>query len=100
MEDPDRLLTDRLKAGGHRVTAQRLVAYRVLRQLNRHVTAEQLMAAMAERIPNVALPTIYATLDLLEELDMIRRVATVGGIAIYDPVLDTHHHMLCSNCGA
>jgi Fe2+ or Zn2+ uptake regulation protein len=98
--DPDHLLTERLRDGGHRVTAQRLIAYRLLWQLRRHVSAEELLTAVAERLPTVALPTIYDTLDLLEKLGLVRRVATVGGAAIYDPVLEPHHHVLCSGCGA
>jgi len=90
---------ERLRRSGHRATAQRLVAFRVLRQLNRHVTAEEVQTAVAERIPNVALPTIYATLELLEQLGLIRRIATVGGTAVYDPVQEQHHHLLCSTCG-
>jgi Fe2+ or Zn2+ uptake regulation protein len=100
MQDPDILLTERLRERGLRVTPQRLIAYRVLRRLNRHVTAEELLTAMAERIPNVALPTVYATLDLLEELHLVRRIATVGGTAVYDPMKEPHQHMLCTRCGA
>jgi Fe2+ or Zn2+ uptake regulation protein len=100
MHDPDGLLTERLKESGHRATVQRLITYRILRQLNRHVTAEQLLTEVAPHVPSVALPTIYATLDLLEQLGLIRRIATVGGTAIYDPVQEQHHHMLCSSCRA
>jgi Fe2+ or Zn2+ uptake regulation protein len=96
--DPDQLLMERLRDSGHRATAQRLIAYRVLKQLNRHVTAEEVLTAVADRMPNVALPTIYATLELLEQLGLIRRIATVGGTAVYDPVQEQHHHLLCSVC--
>ena len=36
-------------------------------------------------MPGVSLPTVYATLDLLEELGLVRRVATEGGTVVYDP---------------
>jgi Fe2+ or Zn2+ uptake regulation protein len=95
----DERLTGALRERGQRVTAQRLVIYRVVAELGRHVTAEQVLDAVDDRLPNVSLPTVYATLDLLEELGLLRRVATGGGAAVYDPRVDGHHHLVCRICG-
>lgn len=100
MQDPGTLLTARLREEGLRATPQRIVTYRALRRLNRHVTAEELLAAVAEDIPNMALPTVYATLEVLESLGLVRRVGTVGGTTLYDPVGKPHQHAVCSTCGA
>jgi Fur family ferric uptake transcriptional regulator/Fur family peroxide stress response transcriptional regulator len=89
-----------LRARGLRVTPQRLAIARVVADLNRHVTAEQVHAEVSARVPGVSLPTVYATLDLLEELGLARRVATEGGAVIYDPRSDDHHHLVCRRCGA
>ena len=99
MQDPIRLLTERLRQSGLRATPQRVITYRALCRLNRHVTAVELLAEVADQMPNVALPTIYATLDVLEKLGLVRRIATVGDSAVYDPVTDSHQHTLCSTCG-
>lgn len=82
-----------------RVTSQRVVVHRALRELDRHVTAEELLDAVGERLPNVSLPTIYATLDLLEELGMVRRVQRAGA-TLFDPRTDAHHHLICTECGS
>lgn len=100
MQEPETWLVQRLRERGQRVTAQRLVIYKTLRRLGRHVTAEEVLEAVADQLPSVALPTVYATLEVLEELGAVRRIATGGGTAIYDPVLDQHHHVVCSRCGA
>jgi Fe2+ or Zn2+ uptake regulation protein len=89
-----------LRTRGQRVTPQRLVVARVLEQVNRHVTAEAVHREVLERVPGVSLPTVYATLDLLEELDLVHRVATGGGSVVYDPRTDDHHHLVCRGCGA
>lgn len=89
-----------LRARGHRVTPQRLAIAAVVRDLGRHATAEQVSTALAERMPGVSLPTVYATLELLEEMGLVRRVATGGGTAVYDPRADEHHHLVCRACGA
>lgn len=96
---PDDRLATALRARGQRVTAQRLVIHRVVTDLGRHVTAEQVLDAVGDRLPNVSLPTVYATLDLLEELGLLRRVATAGGATLYDPRTEHHHHLVCRICG-
>lgn len=96
-EDP---LHAALRARGQRVTPQRLMIASAVRDLGRHATADQIHTAVAERMPGVSLPTVYATLELLEEMGLVRRVATEGGTAVYDPRADRHHHLVCRRCGA
>jgi Fe2+ or Zn2+ uptake regulation protein len=82
-----------------RVTPQRVVVHRALRELDRHVTADELLDAVTDRLPNVSLPTIYATLELLEELAMVRRVQRAG-TTLFDPRIEPHHHLVCTSCGS
>jgi Fe2+ or Zn2+ uptake regulation protein len=91
--------TDVLHQRGQRVTPQRLVIHRTLQDLNRHVSAEEVLDAVAERLPNVSLPTVYSTLELLGELGLVRRVGPAGGRMLFDPRLDEHQHAVCSRCG-
>jgi Fe2+ or Zn2+ uptake regulation protein len=92
-------LASMLRQRGMRVTPQRMIVHRALRELNRHVTADELMDAVGDRLPNMSLPTLYATLELFEELGMVRRVQRVG-TTLFDPRLDPHHHLVCTRCGA
>ena len=94
------ILAEALRQRGQRVTPQRLAIARALADLDRHVTAEQVFGEVSARMPGVSLPTVYATLDLLEELGLTRRVATEGGAVVYDPRADEHHHLVCRRCGA
>jgi Fe2+ or Zn2+ uptake regulation protein len=82
-----------------RVTPQRVVVHRALHELDRHVTADELLDAVGDRLPNVSLPTIYATLELFEELGMVRRVQRAG-TSLFEPRTDVHHHLVCTVCGA
>jgi Fe2+ or Zn2+ uptake regulation protein len=92
-------LTTALRGRGMRVTPQRVVLHRALLELDRHVTADELLDSVADRLPNVSLPTIYATLELLEELGMVRRVQRAG-TTLFDPRIDPHHHLVCTVCGS
>jgi Fe2+ or Zn2+ uptake regulation protein len=51
-------------------------------------------------LPGVSLPTVYATLDLLEELGLARRLATGGGPVLFDSRTEPHAHAVCRCCGA
>ena len=93
------MLSRVLRERGQRVTPQRLAIARTVRELDRHTTAETVFARVSEQMPGVSLPTVYATLDLLEELRLVRRVPTEAGTAVYDPRTEDHHHLVCRECG-
>jgi len=95
----DARLETALRAGGHRVTSQRLVLYRVLSELGRHAHAEEIARASSERLPGLSLPTVYATLELFEGLGLVRRVDAGGPAALYDPRTEPHAHFACRRCG-
>jgi Fe2+ or Zn2+ uptake regulation protein len=98
--EADRQLRDLLRERGLRVTPQRLLLHRALRELDRHVTADELLDAVTPSLPNASLPTVYSTLELLEELRLVRRVPASAGAALYDPRTDEHQHLHCRRCGA
>src|SRR6187549_1167613 len=95
----DARLEAALRAGGHRVTSQRLVLYRVLSELGRHAHAEEIARVSSERLPGLSLPTVYATLELFESLGLVRRVDAGGPAALFDPRTEPHAHFACRECG-
>src|SRR3954462_3025708 len=95
----DERLTGALRDAGHRVRGQRLVLYRVLRELGRHAHAEEIARVSSERLPGLSLPTVYATLELFEGLGLVRRVDAGGPAALFDPRTDPHAHFACRRCG-
>src|SRR4051794_38019017 len=88
-----------LRERGLRVTPQRLLIHGALRELDRHVTAEEVLVKVSERLPNASLPTVYSTLELFERLGMVRRVPAGGGATLYDPRPEPHQHLACRRCG-
>jgi Fe2+ or Zn2+ uptake regulation protein len=93
-------LAQRLRARGQRVTSQRLVINRVLRERNRHVTAEDVLHAVSTTLPGTSLPTVYATLELFEQLGIVRRVNAGTGAVLFDSRTAEHQHVVCRRCGA
>ena len=96
----DTQLVSALRERGLRVTPQRLFIHRALREIDRHATADEVLSRVSAHLPGASLPTVYAALDLFEELGMVRRVAARGGAALYDPRADEHQHLQCRSCGS
>jgi Fe2+ or Zn2+ uptake regulation protein len=59
------------------------------------VTAED----VRREIPSLSFATVYATLELFEELGLVQRVGTLEGAAVYDSRTEPHHHAMCRRCG-
>ena len=95
----DQQLSAVLHQRGQRVTPQRLVIHRALRELDDHATAEEVLDAVEDKLPNVSLPTVYSTLELFEQLGVVRRLGVVQGAVLYDPRPDPHDHLVCERCG-
>jgi Fe2+ or Zn2+ uptake regulation protein len=98
-EISDHDLIELLHARGHRVTSQRLVILRELRRRATHCTAEEIGVAVRQSLPGVATPTVYATLELLVDLGLIRRIYAGGPAVLYDARLEPHQHAICRDCG-
>jgi Fe2+ or Zn2+ uptake regulation protein len=88
-----------LRARGQRVTSQRLVILRELRRRGRHVDAHELGEAVRDQLPGTSTPTVYATLELLVELGLVRKLAPGTGTALYDARTEPHQHVVCRRCG-
>lgn len=96
----DQDLIERLRGRGQRVTSQRLVINRMLRERDQHVTAEEVLTSVSQTLPGTSLPTVYATLELFEQLGIVRRVNAGGGAVLFDSRTVDHHHLICRGCGA
>ncbi len=99
IEPVEDTLSRALRERGQRVTPQRLGIARLLGERPGHATAERVHDELTERLPGVSLPTVYATLELLDEIGLVRRVPTDGAV-VYDTNTHDHHHLVCKRCGA
>jgi Fe2+ or Zn2+ uptake regulation protein len=93
-------LADLLRDRGMRVTSQRLLIERALRDHGGHLTADEVHELVDQSLPGVTQQTVYSTLALLTDLGVARRVAAPGASARFEARLDDHHHMVCQRCGA
>jgi Fur family transcriptional regulator, stress-responsive regulator len=93
-------LPERLRARGWRMTSQRRVVAEVLDGDHVHLTADEVHARAAQRLPEISRATVYNTLGELVSLGEVMEVATDGRAKRYDPNAHRpHHHLVCSGCG-
>lgn len=100
MSGPEPDLSELLRERGMRVTSQRLLIHRALREQGGHVTAEQVYERVEPVLPGVTQQTVYSTLALLADVGVARRVAAAGSSTRFEARTDDHHHAVCERCGA
>lgn len=101
MSGPLVLLSRRLREQGYRVTGARRAILEALVGSRGHVSADELAALVNERAPRVGRMTVYRTLELLQQLGLVRAIYLGSGAAHY-VLLENghHHHLVCTRCDA
>lgn len=103
--DRDRF-KDLLKEKGFKMTRQRLVVLEVLAENpEQHLTAEEIYERVKVENPDIGLATVYRTVQLLLELELIDRINLDDGFIRYEigsieeKEHHRYHHLICMRCG-
>jgi Fur family peroxide stress response transcriptional regulator len=92
-------LIDLFNKNGFKATTQRLAIYNYLSSRDDHPTTEQVYDALRKDHPTISRATIYNTLHLLKQLGLIQELGFNEGSIRYDPNMELHINMICTNCG-
>jgi Fur family ferric uptake transcriptional regulator len=91
----------RLRDRGLRWTAQRRTVIDVLSEIQGHVTGAELVERCRARDEGTTPSTVYRTLDVLEELGLVRHGHGADGREQYHVLPQPDHgHLHCAACGA
>lgn len=82
-----------------RITPQRQIILTYLVTHHNHPTVETIQADLSTKKPNMSLATIYNTLKLFVDLDLVIELASGENGVHYDYYNKPHYHIICSNCG-
>jgi Fur family transcriptional regulator, iron response regulator len=85
-------LVDVLRRHGISPTRQRLEIAYALFSRGEHISAEQVLAAVNDRRSETSKATVYNTLKLFLEKQLIREVIADPSRTFYDPNTEPHHH--------
>ena len=86
-----------LTENGLKVTPQRTAVLEVVTNLHNHPTADYIAQYLRINYPHIPIGTVYKILDTFVEKGIIKRVKTDNEILRYDAVIETHHHLYCSD---
>ncbi|WP_426566703.1 Fur family transcriptional regulator [Angustibacter sp. McL0619] len=90
-----------LRARGDRMTGPRRAVITALAARRTHLTADQVVSAVAEQDASVHRASVYRTLETLSALGVVQHVHVGHGTTTYHLAGDHPHlHAQCSACGA
>ena len=86
-----------LKDSNLKVTPQRIAVLEALNKLRDHPTADRIKEYVVKNHPNIAVGTIYKTLETFVDKGLVKKVKTERDVMRYDAILDKHHHLYCED---
>ncbi|MCK4463239.1 MAG: transcriptional repressor [Candidatus Omnitrophica bacterium] len=94
----------RFAGAGYRMTIPRQEILHVLNTTDEHLSAEDIYLKVRKVYPGIGLTTVYRTLELLVDMDIIRKFDFGDDRARYELAIGPkgvrhHHHLVCENCG-
>ena len=88
-----------LREKGYRLTPQRELVLQAVETLG-HATPDEVLAKVREQSAAVNISTVYRTLELLEELEMVRHTHITDRAPTYHSRSTPDHvHLVCRGCG-
>lgn len=83
---------------GLKPTFQRLAIYDFLDENRIHPTVDQIYNNLHHKIPTISKTTIYNTLNIFLQKNLIQELTISGTEMHYDINVSPHHHFYCTNC--
>jgi Fur family ferric uptake transcriptional regulator len=95
-------LAEFIRRKGLRRTGQRDMIIKSVFSKDEHFSAEELFERVRKTSADISRATVYRTLGLLVEADLLREIDLGDNQTTYDPnFLDkpSHNHLVCIDCG-
>jgi Fur family transcriptional regulator, ferric uptake regulator len=88
----------------YKMTSQRqIILQSFVDHPNQHLSAEDVYGIVRQLSPDIGLATVYRTLELLSDLDILQKMDFGDGRHRYEVNETTtphhHHHLICLSCG-
>ncbi len=81
------------------LTKQREVVLQVIRDAERHLTANEVFDESKRLLPTISFATVYNSLRYLKNCGHIAEVSFGNGASRFDAKTHRHDHAICNRCG-
>jgi Fur family transcriptional regulator, peroxide stress response regulator len=81
------------------LTRQREVVLRVIRDADKHLTANEVFTEAKSHLPSISFATVYNSLRYLKEAGHIAEIQFGNGASRFDRATHRHDHAICTSCG-
>jgi Fur family peroxide stress response transcriptional regulator len=88
-----------LKKKNLKLTPQRLAIFHLLRNSEKHPSAESIYNELKSSNPSMSLATVYKTLISLKKAGLINEINVGEDSFRYDCRVEDHMHLICEKCG-
>jgi Fur family ferric uptake transcriptional regulator len=94
-------INNTLRENAYKLTPQRRAVFKVIAGSHNHLTPQAIYERVKKKYPAIGLVTVYRTLEILANLNLICRVHAGDNCRSYLMRRPSghHHHMICSSCG-
>lgn len=90
---------DYLKLHSIKPSYQRIKIFEYLDKNKNHPTVDMIYKALCPQIPTLSKTTVYNTLNLFIEKNIVNVIVIEENETRYDSIMDLHGHFKCDNCG-
>ena len=80
-------------------TPQRIAIAKAVLQAKVHTSADNLWKTVKESCPTISRATVYNTLNLFVEKEILKAQIITEGRVVYDPCVEPHHHFIDEETG-
>ena len=102
IENARKALTTYLESKQQRMVPKRFAILEQIYQSEKgHFTADELYDYLLEQNFSVSRATVYNTINLLFEAELLAKLKFLEGASVYEKALNVkrHHHYICTECG-
>jgi Fur family peroxide stress response transcriptional regulator len=88
-----------LRTKGYKATPQRIAICRIALNSRAHPSAKEVYAEVKKIHPTVSLATVYKTLEVIRDLDLVQEINFPKRQARFDSYMNPHINLICLKCG-
>lgn len=99
MKSSTKVLNQKIKQQGYRMTRQRAIVLEELSRTSEHPKADEIYQLVRRRLPHISFGTVYRCLKLLQELGFVRELHFGKSFSRFDARAENHQHFTCIECG-